>query len=201
MRFGNSYKDLELLSSQSQAHPLGAREVKSHDISVPCHTQTQCTFILLSTACFALIFRYTAGSDVGSILKCANLKARESRAPNSVGSNGGLTLDGSAQAMPLVSDRLKGLEPLRPVSFSGEGRLISPFLIQLFWVQPRFSRARLWELGMWRVDPRGDTAESECAPRGWGERAPPSARTCINIGIFFPLEPELASTCPGSGRL
>lgn len=72
MRFGNSYKDLELLSSQPQAHPLGAREVKSHDSSVPCHTQTQCTFTLLSTAYFALIFRCTTGSDVGSILKCVN---------------------------------------------------------------------------------------------------------------------------------
>ena len=37
MRFGNYYKDLELLSSQPKVHPLGTRRVRSHDSPVPRH--------------------------------------------------------------------------------------------------------------------------------------------------------------------
>lgn len=57
------------------------------------------------------------------------LRVRERRAPSCVGNNMGLMLDGPVQAMPLASDGLKGLEPLRPVSFSGERRLISPSFV------------------------------------------------------------------------
>lgn len=46
--FGSFYKDLELISSQTQAHPLGAR-VKSLDTALYPATQTQeCTFTLLA---------------------------------------------------------------------------------------------------------------------------------------------------------
>lgn len=37
MRFGDYYKDLELLSGQPKAHPLGTREVKNHGSPVPRH--------------------------------------------------------------------------------------------------------------------------------------------------------------------
>ena len=90
---------------------------------------------------------------------------------------------------------------LRPVSFSGEGNLISPFLIQVFSAQPRFSRLAFGS-SRCSEDPRGNTAESACTPGG-KELRPARAQPwpSVNIDIFFPLGPELASTCPDSGRL
>lgn len=69
MRFGNSYKDLELFSSQLQTRPVGAKEVKSSDSSVLCRTQTQSTFTVLSTAYF--YFSCTTVHYI-HILNCGN---------------------------------------------------------------------------------------------------------------------------------
>lgn len=77
------------------------------------------------------------------------LRPREGGAPSSIGNNVGLTLDGSAQAMPLVSDRLKGVEPLSPTCFLFWRRELNiSFPHTGLFGSTQVLQARLWELEM-----------------------------------------------------
>lgn len=203
MRFGNYYKDLELLSSQPKA--LGdQRRQEPWQSCAP--TQTQRTFGFLPKSYFVLVYRYKTGTDVGCILKRGNWGLERvrphprSRALRSAGNNEGLVLYLSAKELPLVVWPPQGPWTFPTCFIFWRRALLTPFLLPLAF---RFNPASLRPaLGCSGCGERtsAETLRWERRHQGF-ECAGAHLQLPGNTCIYFRPETELGLTSPVSGRL